>query len=45
MVELRGSSGDAKCDAELVAVLEKVSSTLPAPPNSNTRVLKINSRT
>lgn len=44
-VALRDSTGDSKADAALQSALERVSGSLPAPPNATPRLLKITSRT
>ncbi len=43
-IALRDSTGDTKADEALQAALERVSGTLPTPPNSTARLLRITSR-
>lgn len=43
-VALRDSTGDAKADAALQGVLEKIALQLPEAPTGSTRLLKIDSR-
>jgi protein TonB len=44
-VTMNDSTGNPKADAALHAALERLAGTLPAPPNSATRLIKIDSRT